>query len=729
MGASKEQKHEEIEKEEVSNLGTPSATLFENFFERHKPHYMSIDFILSRIKKDYHKEQITKVREANKKYQNMVLQFPDLADITEKYENATGKNKRNLSKELTTIRSRYPSVIEAKKDYEKLKNQLMNILFSGKFTKRYDESIIEHSGYIILDFDKVTNPETFRDEVFVLHKFVRAAFISPSGKGVKVLVRVPRKIKDHRGYFQGLKNQFPDVDPSGINESRICYVSYDPDLKSRSEQETDIFKEWIMPEKQDSEIKIQNSGKQIQTNWSVIQRVAGIVRSATEGNRNSTLLRAAKLAGGYLKEVREEDALAILIAEGKDIFGAEFGEEEMRTIRRGIEYGRNVPIYELEAELSVDENTNHIVSITDVYESLTKQLKYGIEPGSPLYIHEIDRQKMWSRKPGRVAVYCAPPEYGKSEFIKQIYLLQAIHEGVKSIIYSPEETEEEFYTTFLHTLLGKRPEIKSGNISIKMFEAAISFLKEHIFYLKPDAKNTQEVVFANFTYFCRNYENVRNVCIDPLTKITYASDKRDDKLLGEIYSKAGLFAHEFNVNFDFGIHPRPMKIDEKTGEYPPAHIYDIAGGGATANFLHDIIVLDRPEKNKNPNSPLVTLYFRKIKDKKTIGYGTNVDLIFNSFTNRYSSSNKEYVSNWNKLLENTQINLFEEYKESTSSLLYNTGRNAEVVDYSNARKEQDIEVKDISVKQSGGTDYIADFEAAAKPQISLPFEPEDEIPF
>ena len=110
---------------------------------------------------------------------------------------------------------------------KKLKQQLPLICFSGTFAKRTDKDCIKHSGLICLDFDD----ESF-DTIMKRKEYIHAAFKSPTGTGVKVLVKIPANIKDHSDYYLSLADHFglASIDEKCKNISRGCYLSYDPDM-------------------------------------------------------------------------------------------------------------------------------------------------------------------------------------------------------------------------------------------------------------------------------------------------------------------------------------------------------------------------------------------------------------------------------------------------------------------------------------------------------------------
>lgn len=153
-----------------------------------------------------------------------------------------GKNATNTTKDLVTIckdiqTGVYKEVIlklhslpglEAKTQ----KTFLPGFTPSGVFAQRKADFLREHSNIICLDFDDLENPTDIKDALS-LDKWVLAAFISPLGKGVKAFVRIDG-IK-HLDSFKSLANYYElqlgvRVDESGKDVSRLCFVSYDPDL-------------------------------------------------------------------------------------------------------------------------------------------------------------------------------------------------------------------------------------------------------------------------------------------------------------------------------------------------------------------------------------------------------------------------------------------------------------------------------------------------------------------
>jgi hypothetical protein len=164
-----------------------TVTVFRNIKETSTPFYRDVNVVLARIREGASKELVKSIR-AQK-----------------------DKTKRNT-----------------------LKQELPSICFSGRFNKRADNSLLEHSGLICLDFDNFEDKKKLNDykDELKKDKFVFSAFISPSDDGLKVIVRIPNDPDNHVSYFNSLEKHFKSAyfDKTSKNLSRVCYESYDPEI-------------------------------------------------------------------------------------------------------------------------------------------------------------------------------------------------------------------------------------------------------------------------------------------------------------------------------------------------------------------------------------------------------------------------------------------------------------------------------------------------------------------
>ena len=127
----------------------------------------------------------------------------------------------------------------AYKSYKETK--LPAVTFAGIFPRRKRQAahLEKHSGLVVLDIDGLT-AEQLPDVLvaFAQDPRVRLAFISPSGAGVKVIVRVdpiPKNDAEHQTAWRACVDDFEilseehgfEIDPSGKDVSRLCYLAQD----------------------------------------------------------------------------------------------------------------------------------------------------------------------------------------------------------------------------------------------------------------------------------------------------------------------------------------------------------------------------------------------------------------------------------------------------------------------------------------------------------------------
>lgn len=175
-------------------------TIFKNLAQTNTPFFRDIDFVLDRIKSGKSKELVDQVRQQSNK--------------------------------------------------DEFKKQLPAICFSGTFSKRNDAAILEHSGYICLDFDKYESLELLNEDrdKLIVDKYTFALFISPSGNGLKLIVKIPKDIDSHKSYFDALEKYYNNnhFDTTSKNISRICFESYDSNIFiNKNSKEWDIKQDYI----------------------------------------------------------------------------------------------------------------------------------------------------------------------------------------------------------------------------------------------------------------------------------------------------------------------------------------------------------------------------------------------------------------------------------------------------------------------------------------------------
>ena len=148
-----------------------------------------------------------------------------LADIKNgKYKNGITYLRKSLAENKTDA-------------YDKGKKSLLAFTPSATFVGgRKLEFIKDYTGVLILDIDKLTQEQLKQTSIKANQcEYTFASFISPSGNGLKILVKVNSDKDLHKeaflkvqAYYETLLNL--QIDKSGKDITRLCFYSYDAEL-------------------------------------------------------------------------------------------------------------------------------------------------------------------------------------------------------------------------------------------------------------------------------------------------------------------------------------------------------------------------------------------------------------------------------------------------------------------------------------------------------------------
>jgi len=556
-------------------------TIFKNIFSK-EPNYISVEAALKRIQE--------------------------------------GKSKSTVSEIRATI---------DKEKANKIKLNLPSVCFSGKFgADRTDAQLITHSGYIVLDFDNVFELRDKQNEI-ISHPFVYACWISPSGNGLKALVKVANGLK-HREHFQALQEVFPEIDRSGINQSRVCYESYDPEIYINENAE--VFKKIkktekvIIYEKNDDDQKIFKN---------VLTWLSNKNEAFVTGERNNFIFKLASACCRF--GINETAANSMIHMEF--ITNSEFTKSEAdRAIRSAYKANTgNFGSASFDKEILVDKVSRKEVVVEkavfdegiklkdviygiDVKQQALDIFENGYKEVNGINVQEIDDR--FKPKKGEITVLTGIGNYGKSSFKKWYQAMRILLYGEKFATFSPEDNPpEEYYHDFVEILLGCDCTPSNPNRpSRQIYEYTYDWVCRHIFYVYPkDVSPTPQYIMEVFLQIIIK-ENVDGVDIDPFNQLAnnYNNFAGRDKYLEWVLSLFSRFAQINNVYFWIIAHPKLM-VKNTTGNYPCPDVFDIADGALWNNKLDNILVYHRPFAQTEPSNPLCEFHSKKIRRQKIVG--------------------------------------------------------------------------------------------------------------
>lgn len=208
---------------------------------------------------------------------------------------------------------------------KKVKFRLPCVTFSGVFSpERFDDKLIEYSNMVVLDVDDISKKDLVRFKRELMNDEHVACFFDGPTKGVKILFHVSTEAKEHKLAFFALSNYIKDnydiiIDRSGKNVSRLCFVSYDPDLYynpsykifeiKHDDSQREMFSRVFSPAKLPSSVVMSFDMSHIFDTCIKIVK-ASSVGSYHQGNRNNYIFALActlNRAG-----MDEEHALAMI---------------------------------------------------------------------------------------------------------------------------------------------------------------------------------------------------------------------------------------------------------------------------------------------------------------------------------------------------------------------------------------------------------------------------------
>jgi len=336
------------------------------------------------------------------------------------------------------------------------KKDLPCVIFAGEITEptRKDVDVKTHSGYMVLDWDKV-DPISKKSQLSQ-DPYIYAAWISPSGNGVKALVRIPAKIETHSEYYDSFIGRYPELDTTSRNIARLCFESFDPNLFLNKNSTTWTSRFSKVRDKQNN-----NNIRKTHRNNKILSIAVGMVRGSVDGEKHDTLLRAAKLLGGYIAVGRIEEAHAvqvltdeILAKNIKDPQGA------LQAIKDGIEYGKSRPIQEAkkiekaQEFIKRDDGTFDFLADQQEIDEYERAVIDGtLEMGLSTGLTGLD--EYWLIKRNHLVFFLGLDGSGKSTVCWYLAVLAAINHGWKFAVYSAENSDGHVSRKFKEFYIGK----------------------------------------------------------------------------------------------------------------------------------------------------------------------------------------------------------------------------------------------------------------------------------
>jgi hypothetical protein len=555
-------------------------------------------------------------------YKNIFSKEPYYRTVDEMLDRIAKGKSKSLCEEIR-------STIDKEKA-NKIKCNLPSVCFSGKFGKdRTDDSLIEHSGFIVLDFDNLEDIRATQTDI-INHDFVYACWVSPSGNGLKALVRIADG-KKHREHFQALQDFFPGIDRSGINPSRVCYESYDPEIYVYPDAA--IFKKVKKIEK----VAVKEIDNK--TDYEVFKKLLTWLSNRNDafvtGERNNFIFKLASSCCRF--GISQESTESLIGAEF--LANSEFSKTEChRAIKSAYKANKGrFATAAFEREVLVDKVTRKEVEVDqtifdegirphdviygiDVKDEAMKLYDSGFVRVAGIGVPDIDER--FKPKKGELTVLTGIGNYGKSSFKRWYQVFRTVMYGEKFATFSPEDNPpEEYYHDLVEILLGcDCTPFNQFRPNRDIYERAYDFICKHFFYVYPKTADPTPVYIKEVFLELIVKEGVDGCDIDPFNQLSnnYQGFAGRDKYLEWVLTDLARFSIINDVYFWIVNHPTKLP-KAPDGNYMCPDVFDIADGSMWNNKADNILVYHRPYAQTEPQNPMCEFHSKKIRRQKTVG--------------------------------------------------------------------------------------------------------------
>lgn len=521
-------------------------------------------------------------------------------------------------------------ISQVREGQSSLKKQLPVALFSGVFSGRRDEDIIGHSGLIVLDFDHV-NVNDYKS-LLGTDEFIRACWISPSGDGLKALVKISNPER-HRDHFRALQSYFErtyglEVDPSGVNESRACFESHDTELISR--ESSKVFGNMLSENSQHQEVTKRES----YTDYDKIDIIARMIRKADDGTKHITLLRAAILCGGYIVAGRmeEDEAVRVLVRELQRRNDVDDMELAKRTIADGIAEGKRLPIREviddenrIKREMLILDGDMSFISSDDKDQAWIEKFARGeIAQGLTTGMPELDRYYLFKKE---FTIINGHSNVGKTTLALYLMVVSALLHGWRWIIYSSENKTAAVKMRLMEFLV----DVPISSMHYEERVAAFKWVNKHFTVVSNEEvySYTDLIVFAEKLLRQEKYDGF---LIDPYNALKITMSKGSQLSSHEYHYEAAsellTFSNSKNMALWVNTHAITEAVRRKGIDGLPIAPFaeDTEGGGKFMNRADSFLTFHR--KVQSPEHEVRTrmeIHVRKVRSQETGGQPSPFD--------------------------------------------------------------------------------------------------------
>lgn len=519
---------------------------------------------------------------------------------------------------------------EDKSERTELKKELPCVCFSGEFRRpiadsgresyRNDRSLTRHSLLVPIDVDSIDNVDDLK-EVLKHEPYVYALWTSSSGRGLHGLVKISDGNK-HREHYRALCKKFPFLDTTAQNESRILFLSYDPDIYIN-----EIATPFYELEQEEAVVvgDVLNIS-QVSTDYRKLDVAARMIRKAPDGEKHKMLLAASNLMGGYISAgIMEYDVARETLFHEISKKNVDDISLAKKTIEDGLRFGMTRPLTEVNSELLSVEHDLGIIdqelsflsdNIAD--EDYIYKFKHGMIPmGVPYGYKDLDEHLLL--KEGEFYGILSHANTGKTTINLWLAFLAAYKYNWGWFIFSGENKTASIKMRLIEYYTG----YKIKEVPQDLFEMAMKWVNDRFFIMNNLDMVTYKDILNN-AIITSKYRSIKGLLIDPYNSLSMELGRATQYDYNvRAYSEILLFTKKHNISTFLSVHTNTnaQRTVDKDGNQLPPRAADAEGGSVLMNKTDNFITIHRNIYDANTWMN-TEIYVHKIRNKDTGGNPT-----------------------------------------------------------------------------------------------------------
>lgn len=530
----------------------------------------------------------------------------------------------------------YKDIVEELRGGNKdIKKMLPTVAFHGIFENyRQKKDFIEASGLIILDIDDVEQDELedIKEEIIDTYESVLAAFISPSGDGIKVLYYIQPELINSENYRQIGKTVVEDFEVYGkvdyLSITDCLIMTYDKNIRINPDavpafiyikdtvaitgelEERDETKTlWTDAEDFFETVLSNNIAQKTNNNFHYIQ--VAILDMAKFGFKHpqedlSFIVDYAESEFNYSPRNQERFKGVAQLAQDYPqtrwayrLFHEDSTEDDEYIDYSDFRIVDEQTDIEKQSDSDEDEDVDVFILMEGLYDRVYSVIKEGDRVGCEISLQNF--ADIFRFKGTGILTITGIPGHGKTEFVDAMTVDLARLYKHDTIIVGYEQSPEEHIVKLMRKIIGKdiTNETYFNNAkNDKEIKEAFEFITNHFHHIDTDKTGGNiNIILQEAAKRIKELRDsgrdLKYIVLDPFNMLSIKGKFSGHEKIEEILRRLTHFSKQMDVLVMLVAHPFKMRKDDKTGEYLIPDFYSVKGSSAFFEMSYHGLVIYR----------------------------------------------------------------------------------------------------------------------------------------